>query len=498
MLTIDYKILNDILIIPHSKVPKFVLNLFKFKITRILIVALLFLKGKSYPNTSILISIWYILILGQIGKQNFYETFADDVEGTDALEDDDAKKKIEERNAERIKLEKNLNLAKLAAKYSRKNLEVAEKFAEETTSNNIKMGELLDEINDKLEVAKDEAMIKTLEIIQKSISKMETLSNGNTDAATEKVNDFKNTVNDSDNKVKEVEKELENFLNEEQYEEETRVITYEKAKEKAKEKLNEARMAKKLEEVALDYYHKEKIKVNQYIKDIKDVNRQIIKETENREVVKILKKIRYKKIEIRNNSIKLREEAKTQWDTLKQNTNNLFEMAKLEFVELKKYDIKGDTSPNININKELIINNYKINILNNLKTKECLNTSNKYFTTLENKITSYSTSKSKLYIQIAEARKTKNNILVSTLEKMQDNITETEEVIKKELTSYNIERNRIKDKDLTEVNNIKNIIDDYKHKFKSSIESEVTLVDEVNELETQNDTNHIIPTQIYL
>ena len=51
--------------------------------------------------------------------------------------------------------------------------------------------------------------------------------------------------------------------------------------------------------------------------------------------------------------------------------------------------------------------------------------------------------------------------------------------------------------DLTEVNNIKNIIDDYKHKFKSSIESEVTLVDEeVSKLETQNDTNYIIPTQI--
>ena len=84
-------------------------------------------------------------------------------------------------------------MAKLAAKYSRKNLEVAEKFAEETGSKNIKMGELLDEINDKLEIAKetkDEAMIKTLERIQKSVSKIETLSNENTDAATEKVNDF--------------------------------------------------------------------------------------------------------------------------------------------------------------------------------------------------------------------------------------------------------------------------------------------------------------------
>ena len=57
MLNIDYKklldfnyikILNDILIIslllyqvtPHSKVPNFILNLFKLKITRFLIVAL--------------------------------------------------------------------------------------------------------------------------------------------------------------------------------------------------------------------------------------------------------------------------------------------------------------------------------------------------------------------------------------------------------------------------------------------------------------------------
>ena len=410
MLNIDYKklldinyikILNDILIIslllyqviPHSKVPNFVLNLFKFKITRILVVALLFFKGQSYPDTSILISIWYILILGQLGKQNFYETFADDVDGPNALEEADTKKKIEERNVERIKLEKNLNLAKLAAKYSRKNLEVAEKFAEETGSKNIKMGELLDEINDKLEIAKetkDEAMIKTLERIQKSVSKIETLSNENTDAATEKVNDFKNTVNDSDNKIKEAEKDLENFLNEDQEEEETGVITYEILHEKAKEKLNETRMAKKLEDVALDYYHKEETKVKQYVKDIKDINRQIIKENENREVVDILKKIRSKKIEIRNNSIKYSEEANTRWETLKQNTNTLFEMAKLEFVELKKYDIKGDTPPNINKDKELIINNYKINILTNLKTKESLNASNKYFSTLENKIVSYS------------------------------------------------------------------------------------------------------------
>ena len=77
------------------------------------------------------------------------------------------------------------------------------------------MGELLDEINDKLELAKDakdEIMIKTLERIQKSISKMETLSNENTDAAAEKVNDFKNTLEDSENKVKEAEKELDDFL----------------------------------------------------------------------------------------------------------------------------------------------------------------------------------------------------------------------------------------------------------------------------------------------
>ena len=68
MLNIDYKklldfnyikILNDILIIslllyqvtPHSKVPNFILNLFKLKITRVLIVALLFFKGGNYPDT---------------------------------------------------------------------------------------------------------------------------------------------------------------------------------------------------------------------------------------------------------------------------------------------------------------------------------------------------------------------------------------------------------------------------------------------------------------
>ena len=63
-------------------------------------------------------------------------------------------------------------------------------------------------------------------------------------------------------------------------------------------------MAKKLEDIALSYYHKEETKVKQYVKDIKDINRQIIKNNENREIVNILKKIRSKKIEIRNNAIK--------------------------------------------------------------------------------------------------------------------------------------------------------------------------------------------------
>ena len=61
-----------------------------------------------------MISIWYILILGELGKQNFFETFADELQGANALEEADARKKAEERNAERIKLEKELNLAKLS------------------------------------------------------------------------------------------------------------------------------------------------------------------------------------------------------------------------------------------------------------------------------------------------------------------------------------------------------------------------------------------------
>ena len=168
-------------------------------------------------------------------------------------------------------------------------------------------------------------------------------------------------------------------------------------------------------------------------------------------------------------------------------------MSKLDFVELKKYDIKGDTPPNINKDKEQMINNYKINVIKNLKTKESLNASNKYFASLESKLESYSVNKEELKIQISEAKNSKNSVLLETLEKMEDNIVETEEAIKKEITLYNVERNRIKDKDSTEVNYIKKIIDDYKYKFKSSLESNISLVEEekVTELETQNDTNDL-------
>lgn len=335
---------------------------------------------------------------------------------------------------------------------------------------------------------------------------METLLNEKTNAANEKVNDLKNTVTDTDNKVKEGEKELDTFIGEDQVDEETGLITFEKLHEKAVEKLNEARMARELENVGLEYYHKGQLKISSAIKDIKDINRKIIKESGNREVVDILKKIRYKKIEIKNNVIKNNEEENRRFEILKYNTNHIFEMAKLDFVELNKYDSKGDSAPYINKDKEYIINNYKKSIIINLKTKEALMNSNKYFSTLENKIRDYNTSKTELSVQITEARNSNNKVLVDTLENMQDNIAETEEALKKEISLYTVEKDRLKEKDLTEVQKTKKIIDDYKNKFKTSLETDITIIeDEVKESDIQRDTadtndtddsKNRIPTQI--
>ena len=129
-----------------------------------------------------------------------------------------------------------------------------------------------------------------------------------------------------------------------------------------------------------------------------------------------------------------------------------------------------------------------------------------YFSTLENKIRDYNTSKSELSVQITEARNSNNKVLVDTLENIQDNIAETEETLKKEISLYTVERDRVKEKDSTEVQKTKKIIDDYKKKFKTSFETDITIIeDEVKESDIQkntadtddtDDNKNRIPTQI--
>ena len=512
LLDIDYiKILNDILIlslllyqiIPKAKVPNFILYLFKMKIVRVLLVGLLLIKGNNHPDTVIYVSIWYIIIIGQLGKQKFFENFAND------LESDDNKKLNEERQKELNLLEKNLRLAKLGVKYSRINLNVSEKYADQVGYKNVKMGELMDDINDRLEKAnesKDEPMIKLLEKIQKSVSRMEALSSEKNDTASNRVNDFKNTLSDSQNKLTEAKNEVKEFHkrknnddddDEEEEEQITETVNYEKLNKDAQAKLEEARVYNKLQELALKYYHEDKVKLKIINKEIEDVSNKIRNNSSNPEMRRVLKIVKTKKKENREFIVKTLEESRKRYFDLKQKTEYILQLARLNFIDLKKYETKGRTAPIINKVKEQMINNYKKEVLNNLKTKKALGILKNYLNTLISKSEDYRRIEKKNNRKLDDANKTKKNkVLISTLEKIKDSIKETIEIIQKEINLQTEDLNKLKTQNSDEDKKIKMIYNEFQTKFKDKLESDISLIeqqDENSDDNKQDDTNQSKP-----
>ena len=524
LLDIDYiKILNDVLIIslllyqiiPYAKVPNFILHMFKIKIIRVLLIGLLFFKGQNNPDTVIYISLWYIIIIGELSKQQFFENFAND------LESDDIKKLNKERQAELKLLEKKLNLAKLSVKNNRINLDVSEKYADEVGYKNVKMGELMDDINDRLEKAtedKDEPMIKLLEKIQKSVIRMESLSGEKTETANNKVNDLKNTLNDSKSKLKEAENELKEFNktidnkdDEDKDDEDKDDEDKEKNKDKKKVKINEsdnydklkknankrladARLNNKLKEVALSYYLKEQLKIKAINKELETLSHNIKNASHSPEFKKIFKIIRDRKKESKELAIKSIDASKKQYFELKQKTEYLLNLAKLDFINLKKYETVGRTAPVINKEKEKVIEEYKNQFLNNLKTKKALDILKNYVDILKIKYSDYLESKRNIVRKLDDANKTKKNkVYIGTLESIKNSITETVEILQKEISLQKSELEKLTEQYNEEIKKIGMIYTDFKTRFKDKLKSDISLVEKESDDEEKSNSNKTNP-----